>query len=63
MTKQELHEKFGPKLSTPLPGPRSKAAVDADHRLISPSHTRSYPLVAKRGHGVRIEDADGNELR
>jgi 4-aminobutyrate aminotransferase len=62
MTKQELHEKFGPKLSTPLPGPRSKAAVDADHRLISPSHTRSYPLVAKRGHGVRIEDADGNEF-
>ena len=31
-------------------------------RLISPSHTRSYPLVAKRGRGVRVEDADGNEF-
>ena len=62
MTKQEMHQKFGPKLTGPLPGPRSKAAVEADHRLISPSHTRSYPLVAKRGRGVRIEDVDGNEF-
>ena len=28
----------------------------------SPSYTRSYPLVAKRGRGVRIEDVDGNEF-
>ncbi len=62
MTNQELHAKYGPKLVCPLPGPKSKAAVEADHRLISPSHTRSYPLVAKRGRGVRIEDADGNEF-
>lgn len=62
MTRQELHARFGPKLKGPVPGPRSRAAVEADHRLISPSHTRSYPLVAKRGRGVRIEDADGNEF-
>ena len=31
-------------------------------RLISPSYTRSYPLVAKRGRGVRVEDVDGNEF-
>ncbi len=62
MTKQQLHAKYGPKLVCTLPGPNAKAAVDADHRLISPSHTRSYPLVAKRGHGVRIEDVDGNEF-
>jgi 4-aminobutyrate aminotransferase len=36
--------------------------VEADARLISPSYTRSYPLVAKRGRGVRIEDVDGNEF-
>ncbi len=59
---QELHAHYGPKIVTELPGPRSKAAVEADHRLISPSHTRSYPLVAKRGRGVRVEDADGNEF-
>jgi 4-aminobutyrate aminotransferase len=62
MTKQEIYEQFGPKLNGPLPGPRAKAAVAADQRLISPSYTRSYPLVARRGRGVRLEDVDGNEF-
>jgi 4-aminobutyrate aminotransferase len=62
MTKQELYAQYGPKLKTPLPGPKARAAVEADGRLISPSYTRSYPLVAKRGLGVRIEDVDGNEF-
>jgi 4-aminobutyrate aminotransferase len=62
MTKQELHAKYGPKLVCQLPGPKARAAIEADHRLISPSYTRSYPLVAKRGRGARIEDVDGNEF-
>jgi 4-aminobutyrate aminotransferase len=62
MTKQELYAQYGPKLHTALPGPKARAAVEADGRLISPSYTRSYPLVAKRGRGVRIEDVDGNEF-
>jgi 4-aminobutyrate aminotransferase len=62
MTKQELHTQYGPKLICTLPGPKAKAAIEADDRLISPSYTRSYPLVAKRGRGIRIEDADGNEF-
>ena len=62
MTKQEMHAKYGPKIVCPLPGPKAKAAVAADERLISPSYTRSYPLVAKRGRGIRVEDADGNEF-
>lgn len=62
MTKQELYAQYGPKLSGPLPGPKAQAAVAADERLISPSYTRSYPLVARRGRGVRIEDVDGNEF-
>jgi len=62
MTKQELYAQYGPKLKGPLPGPKAKAAVEADTRLVSPSYTRSYPLVAKRGRGVRIEDVDGNEF-
>ena len=62
MNKQELHAKFGPKLIGSLPGPKAKAAVEADDRLISPSYTRSYPLVAKRGRGFRVEDVDGNEF-
>jgi 4-aminobutyrate aminotransferase len=62
MTKQELYAQYGPKLVCPLPGPKAKAAVEADQRLISPSYTRSYPLVAKRGRGIRVEDVDGNEF-
>ena len=62
MTKQEMHAKYGPKLVCTLPGPKAKAAVEADKRFISPSYTRSYPLVAKRGRGARVEDVDGNEF-
>ena len=58
----ELYAKFGPKLNCPLPGPRARAAVAHDHEVISPSYTRSYPLVAKRGRGIRVEDVDGNEF-
>jgi 4-aminobutyrate aminotransferase len=62
MTNQEIYAQFGPRLSGPLPGPKAQAAVAADNRLISPSYTRSYPLVARRGRGVRVEDVDGNEF-
>jgi 4-aminobutyrate aminotransferase len=62
MTKQELHAQYGPKLVCPLPGPKAKAAVAADTRLISPSYTRSYPLVARSGRGIRVTDVDGNEF-
>jgi 4-aminobutyrate aminotransferase len=62
MTKNDLHRKYGPKLVCSLPGPKAQSAVEADARLISPSYTRSYPLVAKRGRGARIEDVDGNEF-
>jgi 4-aminobutyrate aminotransferase len=62
MTQEQLHAQYGPRLVCSLPGPRAKAAVAADNRLISPSYTRSYPLVARRGRGVRVEDVDGNEF-
>jgi 4-aminobutyrate aminotransferase len=54
--------KYGPKLKTALPGPLAEKAVAADERLISPSYTRGYPLVAKSGRGVRITDVDGNDF-
>jgi 4-aminobutyrate aminotransferase len=53
---------IGPNIKTALPGPNAKRILDGDERLISPSYTRSYPLVAKRGRGVMIEDVDGNEF-
>src|ERR1700743_961970 len=53
---------FGPKLKTTLPGPLAQKAIAADDRLISPSYTRSYPMVAKSGRGLRVTDVDGNEF-
>ena len=53
---------YGPKLVTPLPGPNAARIIADADRLISPSYTRSYPMVAKRGRGVRVEDVDGNEF-
>lgn len=58
----EQYKQFGPKISGTLPGPKAKAAVAADAKWISPSYTRSYPMVAKRGRGIRVEDVDGNEF-
>jgi len=52
----------GPKLKTAVPGPNAKRIVAGDDQYISPSYTRSYPLVAKRGRGVVVEDVDGNEF-
>ncbi|MGH9393695.1 MAG: aminotransferase class III-fold pyridoxal phosphate-dependent enzyme, partial [Terriglobales bacterium] len=52
----------GPVLRTQLPGPNAARIVAADERLISPSYTRGYPLVARRGEGMYIEDADGNRF-
>jgi len=34
--------------------------MENDHRYISPSYTRSYPLVAKSARGAVVEDVDGN---
>jgi 4-aminobutyrate aminotransferase len=49
-----------PNIITPLPGPNARRVIAEDAFYMSPSHTRSYPLVAKRGRGVIIEDVDGN---
>ena len=34
--------------------------MERDAKFMSPSYTRDYPLVAKRGHGAMVEDVDGN---
>ena len=62
MTTNTLIPVAGPKIKTALPGPNAKRILDGDARYISPSYTRSYPMVAKRGRGVIVEDVDGNEF-
>jgi 4-aminobutyrate aminotransferase len=49
-----------PLLRTTLPGPNAKEVIAHDAQFVSPSYTRGYPLVAKRGRGAMIEDVDGN---
>ena len=52
----------GPKLKTAIPGPNALRILAGDEKYISPSYTRSYPMVAKRGRGIVVEDVDGNEF-
>jgi 4-aminobutyrate aminotransferase len=53
---------IGPKIKTALPGPNAKRILAGDDKYISPSYTRSYPLVAKSGRGIVVTDVDGNEF-
>ncbi len=56
-----VHDRL-PHLVTPLPGPEARRIVALDQRYVSPSYTRSYPLVARRASGAIVEDVDGNRF-
>src|SRR6266403_445203 len=49
-----------PRLLMELPGPQAKRVIEDDAKFMSPSLTREYPLVAKKGRGAVVEDIDGN---
>ncbi|MBS1876944.1 MAG: acetyl ornithine aminotransferase family protein [Acidobacteria bacterium] len=51
-----------PHIVTPLPGPRANSIIQRDAQVLSPSYTRSYPLVAERAAGCIVEDPDGNRF-
>src|SRR5437870_10527773 len=51
---------MNPIIKTALRGPKAKAIIDRDTTDVSPSYTRSYPLVIERGSGAMVEDVDGN---
>jgi 4-aminobutyrate aminotransferase len=53
---------IGPRIKTALPGPHARRVLEGDEKYISPSYTRSYPLVAKSGSGIVVTDVDGNEF-
>src|SRR5687767_15241121 len=49
-----------PQIKTSRPGPKAKALIERDGKVVSPSYTRDYPLVIARGEGAVVEDVDGN---
>jgi len=49
-----------PVIKTPLPGPKAKAIIERDGKVVSTSYTRGYPFVMARGSGAVVEDVDGN---
>ena len=51
-----------PRIVTELPGPRASEHVAFDETWTSPSLTRPYPIVPVRGHGLVVEDIDGNRF-
>src|SRR5438105_5382533 len=51
-----------PQIHTPLPGPKAAHLLEEDATYVSPSYTRSYPLVVQRGQGAMVEDVDGNQF-
>jgi 4-aminobutyrate aminotransferase len=51
-----------PLIVTELPGPRARALIERDGRVVSPSLTRAYPLAAESGSGIVLTDVDGNRF-
>jgi len=51
-----------PRIIGPLPGPRARAWLSRDDEVMSPSYTRTYPLVVRRAKLAMIEDLDGNRF-
>src|SRR5258708_36664285 len=51
-----------PNLTGALPGPRARAIIERDERVVSTSYTRCYPLVVERGEGAVVHDIDGNRF-
>ncbi len=51
-----------PSIVTALPGPKAAQIIERDRAVLSPSYTRCYPLVMKRGEGAIVEDVDGNRF-
>ena len=49
-----------PHIVTPPPGPRARAVIARDARVMSQNFAKDYPLVAARAAGAMVEDADGN---
>ena len=51
-----------PHIKTALPGPKSRAMIERDTKVTSPSYPRDYPFVMSHGKGTEAWDVDGNRF-
>ena len=51
-----------PNIKTELPGPKSRALIERDTKVTSPSYPRDYPFVISHGKGTEVWDVDGNRF-
>jgi 4-aminobutyrate aminotransferase len=45
-----------------VPGPKTKALIERDSAVISPSYPRGYPFAMDHGKGTEVWDVDGNRF-
>ncbi|MDE2296409.1 MAG: acetyl ornithine aminotransferase family protein [Gammaproteobacteria bacterium] len=50
------------RIVTELPGPKARALLARDTKVVSPSYPRDYPFVMSHGRGAEIWDVDGNRF-
>ena len=43
----------------PVPGPKARAIVERDRKVVSPSYPRDCPFVMSHGQGSEVWDVDG----
>ena len=51
-----------PHIKTELPGPKARALLARDAKVVSPSYPRDYPFVMSHGKGTQVWDVDGNRF-
>jgi 4-aminobutyrate aminotransferase len=49
-------------LKNSLPGPKARALIERDSKVVSPSYVRDYGFVMSHGRGAECWDVDGNRF-
>lgn len=57
---KERNQVQNPRIITPPPGPKARAILERDARVLSPSYARDYGFVMDHGKGAEVWDVDGN---
>jgi 4-aminobutyrate aminotransferase len=49
-------------IKTSLPGPKARALIERDRKVVSPSYVRDCEFVMSHGRGAEVWDVDGNRF-